>query len=133
MRFLSFCFSLLPIKLKLMWMGLLVVLQELLVLDGSFRLVGSLLEKLLLCLCNLFKVLRRKFLLLLSYLGILFKLEIDSIFVVKLFQNCYINDPLGFWARWYNCLLMLEAVEFLVSHIFCDDNKVANELPKYVV
>lgn len=60
-------------------------------------------------------------------------LESYFIFVIHFLQSCSSRVPWCFWARLFNCLSILVSIDFWVSNIFCEGNRLVDQLLKFVV
>ena len=60
-------------------------------------------------------------------------LESDSTYVVYLLSNWSTKVPWSLRSRWIRCLKIIESINFRVSHIFREGNKVADDLSKFAV
>jgi hypothetical protein len=58
-------------------------------------------------------------------------LEIDSVLVVLAFNNLNTTVAWNFKNRWHNCMLLFKQMNVIVSHIYREDNQVADSLVNY--
>ena len=60
-------------------------------------------------------------------------LESDSTYVVYLLTNRFRKVPWSLKSRWIRCLQTIDSINFRVSHIFREGNRVADDLSKFAV